>query len=57
MGITVLDSFKAIVEDAFRDAPFNKRQDKAAPILAEARKHLSRKEFQELEKYVFKKLR
>lgn len=57
MGITVLDSFKAIVEDAFRDAPFNKRQDKAAAVLSEARKHLSRKDFKELEKYVFEKLR
>lgn len=57
MSINVLDSFKAIVDDAFRDATFNMRQDKAAAVLSEAHKHLSRKEFQELEKYVFEKLR
>jgi len=52
-----VDTFKAIVDDAFRDAALNVRQDKAAPILSEAKKHLSRKEFQELEKYIFEKLR
>jgi len=52
-----LDTFKAIVDYAFRDAPFNMRQDKAATVLSEAHKQLSRKEFQELEKYVFEKLR
>ena len=57
MSINVLDSFKAIVDDAFRDAPLNMRQDKAAPVLSEARKHLSRKKFKELEKYVFERLR
>lgn len=56
MSISVLDSFKAIVDDAFREAPFNMRQDKAAPILSEAHKHLSKKKFQELEKYVFERL-
>jgi len=43
--MSIMDSFKAIVDDAFRDAPLNIRQDKAALILSEARKHLSRKEF------------
>ncbi len=57
MSINVLDSFKAIVDDAFRDTPFKNRQDKAAPILSEAHKHLSRNDFKELEKYVFKKLK
>ncbi len=57
MSNNVLDSFKAIVDDAFRDAPLNLRQDKAAPILSEAHKHLPRKEFKELENYVFEKLR
>jgi len=52
-----VDTFKAIVDDAFKDAALNVRQDKAAPILSEAKKHLSRKEFQELEKYIFEKLR
>ena len=55
--MTTLETFKAIVDDAFRNAPFNTRQDKAAPILSEARKHLSRKDFQELENYIFEKLR
>ena len=57
MSINVLDSFKAIVDDAFRDTPFNMRQDKAAAVLSEAHKHLSRNDFKELEKYVFEKLR
>ena len=55
--MSTLETFKAIVEDAFRDAPFNLRQDKAAAVLSEANKHLSRKDFKELEKYVFKKLK
>ena len=54
--MSIMDSFKAIVDDAFRDAPLNIRQDKAALILSEAHKHLSRKEFQELENYIFEKL-
>ena len=57
MGIRILDSFKAIVDDAFRDAPLNMRQNKATSILSEARKHLSRGDFQELENYIFEKLR
>ena len=44
------------MDDAFRDAPLNLRQNKAAAILSEAHKHLSRKEFQELERYVFERL-
>jgi len=55
--LSTLETFKAIVDDAFRDTPFNMRQDKAAPILSEAHKHLSRKDFQELEKYVFENLK
>ena len=54
--MSTLDSFKGIVDDAFRDAPFNLRQDKAAPILSEARKHLSKKDLKELENYVFDRL-
>ncbi len=56
MSVNVMDSFKAIVDDAFRDAPLNMRQDKAAPVLSEAHKHLSRTEFKELERYVFDRL-
>jgi hypothetical protein len=55
--MNTLETFKAIVDDAFRDTPFNMRQDKAAAVLSEARKHLSRKDFQELENYIFEKLR
>ncbi len=57
MSINVLDSFKAIVDDAFRDAPLNKRQDKATLILSEARIHLSREELKELDNYIFERLR
>jgi hypothetical protein len=57
MSIRVLDSFKAIVDDAFRGAPLNMRQDKAAAVLSETYKHLSRKNFKELENYIFEKLR
>ncbi len=56
MGIDTLEIFKGLVDDAFRDTSFNLRQSKAGEILPEARKHLTRKEFQELEKYVFEKL-
>ncbi len=57
MSNNVLDSFKAIVDDAFRDVPLRLRQDKASLILSEARIHLSREELQELENYIFEKLR
>ena len=55
--MSTVDTFKAIVDDAFRDTPFNMRQDKASAVLSEAHKHLSRKDFKELENYVFEKLR
>ena len=51
-----LDIFKALVDDAFRGAPLNARQNKAAEILPEALKHLSSEEFKELEDYVFERL-
>ena len=47
-----LDTFKAL-DEAFRDSPLNVRQNKAAAILSEAHKHLSKKEFQD---YVFERL-
>jgi len=56
MGIDTLEIFKGLVDDAFRDTSFNLRQSKAGEILPEARNHLTRKAFQELEKYVFEKL-
>jgi hypothetical protein len=51
-----LETFKALVDDAFRDTPLNLRQNKAAAILPEAHKHLTRDEFRELEGYVFERL-
>ncbi len=51
-----LENFKALVDDAFRNTALNVRQNKAAAILSEAHKHLSMKEFKELEGYVFERL-
>ena len=51
-----LETFKALVNDAFRGAPLNVRQNKAAKILSEANKHFTREEFKELQDYVFERL-
>ena len=51
-----LKNFKALVDDAFRDTDFKLKQSKAGEILSEAHKHLTRNEFQELEKYVLERL-
>ena len=51
-----VEAYKALVDDAFRDAPLYIRQNKAAAILSEAQKHFTRKEFLELQDYVFKRL-
>ena len=40
-----LETFKALVDDAFRGTPLNVKQNKAAAILPEAHKHLTEKEF------------
>ena len=53
---SILEVYRALVDDAFRDAPLNLRQSKAAAILPEALKHLSREEFKELEDHVFERL-
>jgi hypothetical protein len=53
---SVLEAFRALVDDAFRGAPSNLRQDKAAAIFSEAQKHFTREEFKELEGYVFERL-
>ena len=53
---TRLEKYQALVDAALRDSPLNVRQSKAADILSEALKFLSRKDFQELEKYVFDRL-
>lgn len=51
-----LDTFKAIVRDAFVDSSLRIRQNKAAEILSEAHESLSREEFKELRDYVFERL-
>jgi hypothetical protein len=53
---SVLKTFKALVDDAFRNAPLNLRQSKAAIILYEAQKNFTREEFKELQSYVFERL-
>ena len=53
---TSLDTFKAIVGDAFANSTLNIRQNKAAAILSEAQESLSREEFKELRDYVFERL-
>ena len=51
-----LDTFKALVGDAFVDHPLHVRQNKAAAILSEANEVLSRGDFVELRDYVFERL-
>jgi len=51
-----LEAYRALVDDAFRGAPLNVRQNKAAAVLSEAHKHFTREEFLELQEYVFKRL-
>jgi len=55
MSIDV-EAYKALVDEAFRDAPLKLRQDTAALILSAAQKHFTREEFKELQDYVFKRL-
>ena len=40
-----LEIYKVLVDDTFRDAPLNVRQNKAAAILSEAHKHSTREKF------------
>jgi len=54
--LKTLEIFKALVDDALKNQSLNTRQNKSGNILSEALKHLTRKEFQELESYVFEKL-
>ena len=56
LSLNLLDTYTAIIDDAFKNASLNLRQNKAADILSEVHKHLSRKEFKELESYIFEKL-
>ena len=56
LSLNVLDTYRAIVDDTFKNASLNLKQNKAADILSEAHKHLSREEFKILESYIFEKL-
>jgi len=53
---TTLEKYQALVDEAMRDSPLYIRQNKAAAILSEALKFLSREEFRELQDYVFERL-
>ncbi len=52
-----LENFKDIMDDAFKDASFYVRLKKEEEIITAARKHLTREELQELEKYVLEKFK
>ena len=51
-----LENYKAIVDDAFKDALLYARQNKAATILSEAQKHFPKNDFREFQDYVFERL-
>ena len=53
---TSLERYQALADDALRNSSLHIRQNKAAAILSEARKYLKRKDFEELEKYIFERL-
>lgn len=53
---TTLEKYQDLVDEAMRGSPLWLRQNKAAAILSEAIKFLSREEFRELQDYVFEKL-
>lgn len=56
IGPIRVEAYKALVDDAFKDAPLYARQNKAASILSEAQKNFTKKEFKDLQDYVFKRL-
>jgi len=51
-----LEKYRALVDEAMRDSPLYIRQNQAAAILSEAQKHFPRKDFSELQDYVFERL-
>ena len=51
-----LDIYKALVDDAFVNAPLHIRQNKAATILSKAQKLFPENDFKELREYAFEKL-
>lgn len=56
MDTKTLGVFKALVDDALKSQSLLLRQTRAGDIISEARKHLTREEFKELEKQVFEKI-
>lgn len=56
MGEKTLGIFKAFIDDALKAQSLLLRQKRAGEILSEARKHLTREEFKELEEYALEKL-
>lgn len=53
----VVEVYKDIIDDAFKGESLEARQTKAARFLSKMQSLLSYKEFRELEKYTFKKLK
>ena len=53
---TGLERYQALVDEAMRGSPLCLRQNKAAAILPEVLKFLSREEFREFQDYVFERL-
>jgi len=51
-----LENYKALVDDAFKDASSYVSLKREKEILSEAHIHLTRKDFQKLEKYVSERL-
>jgi len=51
-----LEHYKVQMDDAFKDASSYVRLKREEELLSEARIHLTRKDFQELEKYVSERL-
>lgn len=56
MSFRTLEVFKALVDDALKSQSLDTRQTKSGKILSEAHKYLTKKEFLELQDYIFEKL-
>ena len=52
-----LEHYKVQMDDAFKDLSFYVRLKREDEILTEARRHLTRKEFQELKRYASERLK
>ncbi len=51
-----LEAYKALVDDAFRNASLDTRQTQASAILSKALELFPGEDFQKLQDYVFEKL-